>query len=314
MRQIDGSRAPANPDSPSGAVLTMQRELWEGYYSVTLGFNKGYPAYSPKAFGFDTLGTVEYESDEEMEEEQRLEIGPALDMLEAEAVPDGKVAAGSFAAALDLLAQRSHLRIFAEVFLKDKRPLRFTRGKPEFLLSHICRDYGCDWRKVGDDYIVWSKSWAQDRAADVPAEILNHWRQAREKQGRFELDDLVEMTELSDAKLVTLGRVLGINGPFAYFNRDALRILSTIPRQARMAAFGPNGSELPANNPQIVSLLAYYFKREQIAPPLRVRLERREQGTGEGIVVSFADRLGEAPRTGWIMLGPKPNDPPPKGP
>ncbi|HZO89308.1 MAG TPA: hypothetical protein VFB38_13325 [Chthonomonadaceae bacterium] len=146
---------------PSGAMLRFDStEGWiEGAFTIMLSFRSGFPTYYPSGYGLDTLSVMPTQEDmQALEEAQQKENGPEVDLLAHEQVVPDKEPVMSLAAALELLAREAKLRIYAEVFLKSRQTLPVTRGKPEYLLSQICRVFQCDWRKIGGDYLVWSKS------------------------------------------------------------------------------------------------------------------------------------------------------------
>ncbi len=284
---------------PTGAVLRFGSDTTEeGGYRVTLSFRSGFPRSYPHGIALDTLDVLSRPWDEDaLEEAQQREDRPPIDLdrtLTARSV--------SLPEALNLLARQAGIPIYAEIFPEKPRALRFTRGKPEYLLSRLCQDFGYDWRRVGGDYLVWSKRWAEARAADVPQPLLDRWTNARRVRGRFALSDLLEMVRLSDRQLSTVQTVLGISGPLAPFNANPLRLIGTLPPAQRQAALTPAGAKLTVANDQQMQLLRRVFRRDQIVLPVQVRL----QTLPEGVEIRLVDKRGAAP-PGWAYLGAEPS-------
>ncbi len=289
-RSTGATPAARGEEAPSGAFLTLESfDDWNGASVLMLNFRSGYPSRYPSGYGLDTLGITAIEQDDDRDDAS----GPDIDLLAHSRVEAGKVPIMSLAAALELFARAAQRPVYAEVFLKTRQPLSVSRGKPGQVLAEICRLFHCNWRRVGGDYIVWAKDWAYARAQDVPQPLLDRWLAARQRKGRFELGDLLEMTQLSDEQLHTVERVLSAFGPFAPPNRTAMRLLAKLTPAQRARAYHAAVVYQPHTSAEMAAL-ARQFGRERLAPPIRVRLEQRPNGTA----IQFSDGIGAA-RPAW---------------
>jgi hypothetical protein len=284
----------------SNFSLSMERGMKDGEYYFQISGLSPEPFYYPLSIGLDPLNMWVGEDERKaIEEAHALEKGPLINLLAGEDAPAGKTPVTSLNTALSLWARESKRTIYAEIFLKPRRAIRVTSGKPEYLLSKICLEFDCNWRKIGSDYLVWSKSWAQDRYADIPQPLLDRWSARYEKQDKFLLEDLLEMGALSDAKIETLQRVLeATTGPLTAPNLQALRVLIAMHPAARQRAWGKEGAEIAPRNEAEEALLLKILGVPQLTPPVTIRLE--QQPTGIGVI--FSDGSGvKKPR--WFYQG-----------
>lgn len=287
----------SSPSSaPAAATLYFRGSPFgEGDFTIEAAFSP----VPPKAFnygdGLDTLNQLPFQTDiEALEQSRKSEKGTSVNLLRPEKIGGGNSVRMSLPLALDLLAREAKITIFAEVFLRRPQELPATTGKPEYLLSQICRVYDCDWRKVGGDYLVYSRRWAQDRAADIPQAQIDKWAASRQKQGRFAFTDLLEMARLSDRQMKTLGSVFDFQ--ILPRNRDALRFAASLaPGQLRMVttadnalivpdkqlspAYQPQGAELDGLSETQIAALPTLFGREQVTAPVRLKLTQETLGT-----------------------------------
>ena len=304
---------------PSNPVLMMEGGDIEsgeptGCISFLLSFHSGYPQYSPAAFGMDTLGVIHLTPDEEeIVEAEKREKGPAVNLLAHEKVVEGKTPKVSLRKALQLLSQEAGISIYAETFVAPRQVLRFSEGKPEYLLSRLCQDFGCRWRKVGDSYLVTSKSWALDRAANVSQDLLDRWFSLYTKQGGYTLVNLLEMVRLSDRQLPTIEMGLvemsvrpqddppaifvpapitsDLVGACSPWNREGLRLIGSLLNSKGLSlAFTSEGATLGTPDADQLAKLRSVFKRNNIAGPVSVHMEEWKKG----ITIKFTDQLGTA--------------------
>jgi hypothetical protein len=299
MRKFD----PDSTDTtlPSHAELRLEQDSTlpgiDGVFTLRLYFHSGNPKSAPVGFGLDTL-TQLHGDDDEFVDTGKDDQSAEVDLLAHEKAPPGALPKLNIAKALMLLVREAHLPLYAEIFQKPRQVLTVTHGKPEALLHSICNVFGYTYRKVHGDYLVYSKSWAQDRVEDVPQSLIDRWSAHYATAKRFSLTDFLEMVDLSNAQLKTLTAVFGIIGPFARDNRDALRLLNVLPKADIDAAFAATGTPLPLDNVNI-TLLQHMFGRDKIVPPVVVRLQVREyKGERIGVVIEFADQIGIAQKGG----------------
>jgi hypothetical protein len=298
---------PQDADPPSGATLRMEAGVGEGHFGMYLSFQTGYPRDCNVGFSIDTLGLLSQKGEEDaLIQAASREEGPDIDLFAHDVDRESHTPTLSLKTALSLIAREAKIPIYAEIFLKSRRALRYTRGKPEYLLSRICQTLGCDWRKISGEYVIWSKTWAQDRAADVPQPLLDRWAARRMVQGRFELPDVLEIARLTDRQIPTA---------LTYFDQPALinprnsaylKLLAGFSTTERQAAYREEGIVLGRIDERKAQLLRQVFRREQVVGPIHLRLKTYLTGVG----IDLTDAVGVAPGGGgWIFLGAK-NAPP----
>ncbi len=151
---------------------------------------------------------------------------------------------------LQALAEAANLSLYEEQFFKPSywgaRPggLKTFTGTLASLVRAICTEWGYRAARVGDDYLFWSRTWAQDRAVDVPEALIRKWRQREKQQGSFALDDRIEMASmLTWPQLrLTLNLILPDAGPWTSRREaTALRFLGRLSSLDRATAMTPRG-------------------------------------------------------------------------
>lgn len=195
----------------------------------------------------------------------------------------------SLPGALDLLARKGHSNIYGETFVHKQRALRFPKGTFTYLLTHLGADFGCHWCKVGTDYLVYSKTWAEDRAADISQREIEHLASLYVLQGHYELKDYIAMARRSDRQLNTLEMALNIGGPFVGGNKNALRLLNALDSNDLPVAYSPVGALLTDLTPYTADLKIVFGKRP-VMFPVHVKLDLSAKGVG----IQFADQQGKS--------------------
>ena len=150
---------------------------------------------------------------------------------------------------LQMLAKASGISLYQEEFFKTgfrggrPRGLWRMKGTVAQLLNTICAIWQYDAQKVGNDYFLWSSTWAQDRLYDVSDRLIVRWRDRFQKQNGFTLNDRIEIAgALTWPQLfLTLKMALPESGPWDG-RRDAetLRFLGgfSTPEREVMAGIG----------------------------------------------------------------------------
>lgn len=285
---------------PSDAVLTLgYQDSWKGMYAVSLNFRSGFPSQLSGFIGLDTLDI--FASEEALDPAANAEAGPAIDLLSEVKGKPGQKPLVSLPAALNLLARKAHINIYAETFVHPQQVLRFPKGSPTYVLTHLCADFGYRWLKVGTEYLVYSKSWAEDRAADISQPELERIIAKRILQGHYELKDYIEWTRKNDLQLKTLEKALGITGPFIGGNKNAIRLLNALNMDDLPIAYTEQGALLTELTPAYAVDLQAVFRQRPVTLPVRVKLEVSANGVG----IQFADQEGKS-HEWWAYQGNKP--------
>ena len=129
------------------------------------------------------------------------DVGPRVDLspyLASKTVtPQQK---GDLGFTLQALAKAANLNIYAESFLQtsvqDGQPhpgLDALQGSVPRLIAQICSVWNYRAEPIPGGYLFWSRTWAQDRANDVPERLLAPWRQRLKKNGTLNFYDRAEI-------------------------------------------------------------------------------------------------------------------------
>ena len=154
--------------------------------------------------------------------------------------------------AIQALARAAHINVYQEHFLRRGATRGYAapgptplKGTLPQLIAGICAEWNYHAEKVGEDYLFWSRTWAQDRAADVPDRLLSRWQARFKKQGGLTLDDHSEIAAaLIWPQIVTLSQVLPEGCPADIHAYTMLRLLGQLSPAERKAAFSDNGLAL----------------------------------------------------------------------
>ncbi|MBV9848130.1 MAG: hypothetical protein JO250_00440 [Armatimonadetes bacterium] len=177
---------------------------------------------------------------------------------------------------LQALAQAAHITLYQEDFLRRSSQveqsdppqygLQTLKGPLPTLIAAICAHWNYQAQKVGDDYLFWSRTWAQDRAVDVPERLLAEWRRKMEKQGALTLDDYAEVAAALTWPQIRLTFNTAIPGtsfatmvPRTY---HALRVVGLLSPAEHAAAFSDAGLPLAAMPPWEQEAFAGTFQKE----------------------------------------------------
>lgn len=173
---------------------------------------------------------------------------------------------------LQALAKAAHINLYQEDFFSrgatwgyDSPGLATLKGTLPQLITAICAEWDYHAEKVGDDYVFWSRTWAQDRAADVPDRLIAKWRSRLQKQGALTLSDNAEIAaslswpQVHSTLNVALPEVGIWDSVRAY---KTLRLMGLLSPLERDAAFSANGLALTNLTPWAQQAFAADFQRD----------------------------------------------------
>ncbi len=295
---------PSPGQSTSGAMLRLEREGDSDTTGVyLLSVNPHNNTYCTRSFIFDTQRQYTGLLDtEEMQLSPIEKQGPAMDILAHwQSQASTNTSSMPLETALRLIAHESGLTIYAEVFPRWPVPIEQTKGTQEKLLTLLCARAGYRWRKVGKDVLVYSRSWAQDRQANVPQPLLDRWLANFVKNGRHILPDLLEMARLRDAQVRNLDHWMDVQSPLSTRNLGCVRLLGALaPAEVRFA-FDPQGQLVGTLDASAFAILQKEFKHMVILP-IRVFIQRDpdlplsgpggKPGVRKSITVTLQDQTG----------------------
>ena len=142
------------------------------------------------------------------------------------------------------------------------------KGTLPQIVAGLCREWNLHAEKVGDDYLFWSRTWALDRAADIPERILSKWRTRFGVQGGLTLNDDMEIAAALTWPQVnlTLNLALPASGPWDQKKSyNALRLLGLLSPWEQDIARTPGGLPLASLSPDALDALAIAFPKN-LAP------------------------------------------------
>ncbi len=173
---------------------------------------------------------------------------------------------------LQALAKVAHVTLCQEDFIKAGATAKYDtpgptplKGTLPQLIAGICREWDLHTEKVGDDYVFWSRTWALDRANDVPDRLVARWRARLQKQGTLTLEDNTEIAATltwPQVKL-TLDVALAGTGPWSsVMTYKTLRLIGLLPPLQREAAFSADGLALTDLSPWVQQAFAADFRQD----------------------------------------------------
>ncbi|MCW3096384.1 MAG: hypothetical protein JWL77_2002, partial [Chthonomonadaceae bacterium] len=317
----------SSPDrSTPGAGLRLEGDTdcdKTGAYFLRVGPHNG--TYCTRSFIFDTQRQYTGLLDtEEMLLPPIEKQGPVIDLLAHRQSQDStNPVSMSLEKALGLLAQESGLNLYTEVFPRWPIPVDQTKGTPEQLLTLLCGRAGYRWRKVGNDVLVYSRSWASDRQANIPQPLLDRWLANFVKNGRHVLPDLLEMARLRDAQVKNLSHWMDVGSPLSLFNLGCLRLLGALAPAEVQFAYDPQGQTIGTLDASSLAFVQKEFK-QQASLPIRVFIRRDpdlptpipgpdgKPGVRKSVTVTLQDQSGmtksyfiiEQFLRPWQLMGP----------
>jgi len=238
-------------------------------------------------FTFDTLGIGPVDSSVADAERRRDQASGKPVKLHDPANPESVLMSGDLAEALASWADTTGRDLVAEVFVRERRPLPKTMGTPDELLTAICRAFRCDWRRIGEVTIVWSKTWALDLEADVPDSKIRTWRGQLEAGGKSALAAMISMSELADSKLAVAVEATGAAGLTTPSVVAACRLLGALSPATRAEA--SQGWVRIARPSQQVLFLSGQLMGHPVAAPLSIWARLAPDGSACVLELTFGD-------------------------
>lgn len=174
---------------------------------------------------------------------------------------------------LQALAKTAHISLYQEDFLRtspEREPtdapsvgLAMRKGTVPALLDAVCAHWNYCWQKVGSDYLVWSRTWALDRAGDVPERLIVRWRKRIIKQGGPTLNDRAEIAAALNPRQIglTLDATLPEAGQWSHSTYPMYRFLGQLSPLEEDAVFSDAGLNLGSLSPWKQNAFAEDFQQ-----------------------------------------------------
>jgi hypothetical protein len=300
--QEDSNPGQKPSEAPPGQVqMFIQRGILNGEPTLGVHYQKGYNPITKSMLPLDPHNTDLYEDFEaDVQEAGKRENAPEVNLFAHLDVPVGTNPQMSLTSALDLFAKETKRPVYAEIFITRKQWIQYPKGKPEYVLSRLCRTFSCEWRKINGDYIVWRRPWAEDRRANIAQEAITHWDQQLKQTGFFSLKELLDMARLSVYKQETLFTVYGEASRMHSAYIESLRFVATLPEETLRAAQQEEGTMLRELTETQQALLQKVYADKPIVLP--VNLRAKPEGDIGWLMFYFTDARGTQERSG-VRIG-----------
>ncbi len=255
------------PDSPPDPPrLSFQQDLYGGEHperSTLFGLRlEGVSLYDGGEMHvvFDPLRDTGPPDLAPLPGEPTVDIAPAL--LDPAVTPAQRSDSGfTFRA----IARAAGTNLYQEHFFKPvywgapSRGLRILKGTPTQLINAACKEWGFTAIRNGRDVLIWSRTWAYDRAVDVPDRLIQAWiRQAMHDGGFTFAERLRIASELSWPQLrLTLDLALPASGPWDSMQKvRVMKSLAALSPEELSATFEGSGLALGSLSPDRLARLS----------------------------------------------------------
>jgi hypothetical protein len=164
--------------------------------------------------------------------------------------PLNKWEAESLEEMLSVLAVNTSLSIVSDIYggkvpVVDYQPLKTAPIKSLLEMISVCYQY--NWWRQGEVIELRDRLWYQKASRMIPDEWLDRWRQHYVKDKKLNLDDMAEMTSLTDEQYEAnipndpvFKNCFTLTNMFSGY-RDGLRIYGCLNRAQKAAIFSEEG-------------------------------------------------------------------------
>ncbi len=207
---------------------------------------------------------------DQLEMLKKSETGPTIDLFE-HLPPNSGNPILSLPAALDLWSKETGRAVYAEIFVKEKSTLLVPKGTPEYVLAYIAFQFHCDWGKVGNNYVLWSKTCPIDRFGNIPESTLTKYSKTLANDGLLSFANLMEISAFNDRQLNTFMIVFG-NFVFQGRNVSSLRFVSQLSGAERAHALTPEGVLFSSATQEQYNLMRKAFGTSNVSEPVLINI------------------------------------------
>lgn len=178
---------------------------------------------------------------------------------------------GDLGFTLQALARTAHLNIYGESFLRTSTlhgggphpGLETLQGSVPRLVAQICALWDYHAQPVPGGYLFWSRTWAQDRARDIPERQIASWRRRLLKNGFFSVYDRAEFDAALTWPQVRL--TLDVALPEAaeeddYYTYQILNLFGSLTLLEQSQSLSPGGLALSEMSTRGQAALAKSFR------------------------------------------------------
>lgn len=187
------------------------------------------------------------------------------------------------------------------------------------ILDKIADAFTYNWDKHGSVIEFRDRNWFKKRAAQLPEERLEAWRQELIKTGTLEIDSLAQIAQLDQEQVmanIVPDEILR-NCMSAYYSaRDILRLYATLSAGQRAALFSKAGLDLAALSPEQMAAVDKLIRSKHgteldAGAPISIVCERKalEKSCRYSISVIVDGQKGNAE---WTLVTPVYTPPPAK--
>lgn len=187
------------------------------------------------------------------------------------------------------------------------------------ILDKIAEVFVYNWDKHGNVIEFRDRNWFKKRAAQLPEEQLETWRQELVKTGTLDIDSLAQIAQLDQEQILAniapdeiLRNCLG-----AYHSaRDVLRLYATLSAGQRAALYSETGLDIAVLSPEQMAMLDKLIRPKHgteldAGAPIFVVCERKssDKTFTYSLSVIVDGQKGSAE---WTFVTPSYTPPPPK--
>ena len=218
------------------------------------------------------------------------------------------------------LAEASKFGVVSDYF-----PNVFPMGQvptAETPLAEILDKFGeafvYNWDRRGGIIELRDRNWFRKRAAQLPEERLEAWRQELVKTGTLDIDSLAQIAQLDQEQImanIVSDDILRNCMAASYSARDALRLYATLSGSQRAALFADMGLDLALLSPDQMTLAdklirAKHAQDLDAGAPISVvcKRESRDKAYRYGFSLTIDGSPGS---TEWQLTTPRYTPPPP---
>jgi hypothetical protein len=220
------------------------------------------------------------------------------------------------------LAEASKYAVVSDYFVSimpgPQTPIPAVETPLKDILAKIEDGFVCNWDKHGSVIELRDRNWFKKRAAQLPEERLEAWRQELIKTGTLDIDSLAQIAQLDQEQLManiypdeTLRGCLS-----SYYSaKDVLRLYATLTQNQRAALFADTGLDLASLSQDQFAMVDKLIRAKHSQDldanvPISVVCERKAFDKTYRYSVSLIVD-GQKGSSEWLIMTPAYTPPPP---
>jgi hypothetical protein len=186
------------------------------------------------------------------------------------------------------------------------------------VLDKIAESFVYNWDKHGSVIELHDRNWFRKRAAQLPEEKLEAWRQELIKTGTLDIDSLAQIAQLDQEQLmanIASDDILRTCMGASYSARDVLRLYATLSQSQRAALFADIGLDIASLSPDQMNLAAKFIRAkhaQDLDAGAPIFLVCKRESRDKAYWYAFSLTIDGVPgSTEWQLTTPTYTPPPP---